>query len=71
MDETLELRLIELESRIAHHERMTEELSSVIAEQGLTIDLLTERLRRITGRMRELEAGWDRSPQDDRPPPHY
>lgn len=77
MDETsadgqpLEQRLVELEIRIAHHERMTEELSSVIAEQGRTIDLLTERVRRMTGRVRELEAGWDRSPQDDKPPPHY
>lgn len=71
MDATLELRLIELESRLAHHERMAEELSSVIAEQGQTIDLLNERVRRLMGRLREVEAGWDRSPQDDRPPPHY
>lgn len=71
MDGTLEHRLIELEIRLAHHERMTEELSSVIAEQGQTIDLLNERVRRLMGRLREVEAGWDRSPQDDRPPPHY
>lgn len=71
MDETLEQRLIELESRIAHHERMAEDLSSVIAEQGRIIDMLSERVRRMTARMREMEAGWDRSPQDDKPPPHY
>ncbi|HLO77306.1 MAG TPA: SlyX family protein [Magnetospirillum sp.] len=71
MDETLERRLVELETRIAHHERMTEELSSVIAEQGRTIDLLTDRMRRMIGRVREIEAGWERSPQDDKPPPHY
>lgn len=71
MDEKLEQRLVELETRIAHHERMTEELSSVIAEQGRTIDMLTERMRRMIGRMRDLESGWERSPQDDKPPPHY
>lgn len=71
MDGTVETRLIELEMRIAHHERMTEELSSVIAEQGRTIDVLNQQVRRLTGRLREVEAGWDRSPQDDRPPPHY
>ena len=71
MDETLEQRLIELETRIAHHERMAEDLSSVIAEQGRTIDLMAERLRRMIGRMRELEQGWERSPQDDKPPPQY
>lgn len=71
MDEALEARLIDLESRIAHYERMAEDLSSVIAEQGRTIDLLTERMRRMITRMRDMEAGWDRSPQDDKPPPHY
>ncbi|HTH17160.1 MAG TPA: SlyX family protein [Magnetospirillum sp.] len=71
MDDQVAQRLTELESRIAHHERMAEDLSSVIAEQGRTIDLLTERVRRLIERTRELEAGWDRSPQDDKPPPHY
>ncbi|MCR6632530.1 MAG: SlyX family protein [Magnetospirillum sp.] len=71
MDDRQECRLVELEARMAHHERMAEELSSVIAEQGRTIDLLGERVRRLIERVRELEAGWDRSPQDDKPPPHY
>ncbi|MGE5477332.1 MAG: SlyX family protein [Bacteroidales bacterium] len=71
MDEMLENRLVELESRIAHHERMAEDLSSVIAEQGRTIDLLTQRMQRMIARMRDMETGWERSPQDDKPPPHY
>jgi SlyX protein len=71
MDEMLENRLVELESRIAHHERMAEDLSSVIAEQGRIIDLLTQRMQRLVSRMRDMEAGWERSPQDDKPPPHY
>lgn len=71
MDEMLERRLIELESRVAHHERMAEDMSSVIADQGRTIDVLSERVRRLISRLRELEAGWERSPQDDKPPPHY
>ncbi|NFV78592.1 SlyX family protein [Magnetospirillum aberrantis] len=71
MDEMLEQRLIELETRIAYYERMAEDLSSVIADQGNLIDVLNERVRRLTGRLREVESGWDRSPQDDKPPPHY
>lgn len=70
-DEAQEQRLVDLEMRLAHHERMAEDLSAIIAEQGRTIDLMAERLRRLTERVRELEAGWERSPQDDRPPPHY
>lgn len=64
-------RLTELEIRAAHYERMAEELSSVIADQGRTLDILVERVRRLVERVRELEAGWERSPQDDKPPPHY
>jgi SlyX protein len=71
MDDALEARLIELEARLAHHERMAEDMSEVIAEQGRAIDLLTAQLRRLRERIGELEAGWERSPQDDKPPPHY
>jgi SlyX protein len=64
-------RLIALESRLTHHERMAEEMSDVVAEQQRVIDLLTAQLRRLTERMRDMAAGWSPSPQDDRPPPHY
>lgn len=64
-------RLIALEIRLTHHERMADELSDVIAEQQRTIDLLTAQLRRLTERMRDMAAGWSPSPQDEKPPPHY
>jgi len=67
----MQQRLIALETRLTHHERMAEELSDVLAEQQRTIDLLTAQLRRLNDRMREMAAGWSSSPQDDRPPPHY
>ena len=66
-----EQRLIALESRLTHHERMAEDMSDVIAEQQRTIDLLTTQLRRLGERMRDMSASWSPSPQDDRPPPHY
>jgi SlyX protein len=67
----MQQRLIALETRLTHHERMAEELSDVIADQQKTIDLLTAQLRRLTERMRDMAAGWSSSPQDDKPPPHY
>lgn len=63
-------RLTDLEIRLAHQERTIEELSDVVAAQGRAVDLLTERLRLLTERVRELES-WRPSPADDRPPPHY
>lgn len=71
MDKAVERRLIDLETRLAHHERMAEELSSVAFEQGRAIDLLTAQVRRLRDRVAMLEAGVERSPQDDKPPPHY
>ncbi|CAO3419050.1 SlyX family protein [Azospirillum doebereinerae] len=72
MDPALEQRLTDLESRVAHHERMAEEMSEVLYEQSRTIDRLTLHLRRLREQMAEVEAGGGgRSPQDDRPPPHY
>lgn len=71
MDTALEQRLTDLEIRLAHHERMAEEMSEVIFEQGRIIDRLTLQLRGMRDRLSEVEAGGGRSPQDDRPPPHY
>lgn len=71
MDADADRRVTELESRLAHHERMAEEMSLVLFEQGRIIDQLTARLRRLTQRLGELEAGPSRAPQDERPPPHY
>ncbi|SOE00734.1 SlyX family protein [Caenispirillum bisanense] len=67
----LEARLVDLEMRLAHHERMAEDLSDVIADQGRTIDRLTLQIRRLIERLLEVEAGGQGSPQDDKPPPHY
>lgn len=71
MTDTSDTRLTEMESRLAHHEHMTEDISAVLAEQGRAIDALTLQLRRLTDRIGELEAGGASSPPDDQPPPHY
>ncbi|EKV31380.1 Hypothetical protein C882_3753 [Caenispirillum salinarum AK4] len=69
--DTPEDRIVDLEIRLAHQERMAEELSDVLVEQQRTIDRLTLQLRQVAERMGDLESGWARSPQDDKPPPHY
>jgi SlyX protein len=69
--DSVEQRLIDLEMRITHHERMAEELSQVVADQGQVIDMLTARMRRLLARLQEAESGWRPSPQDEKPPPHY
>ncbi len=71
MSDPNETRITELERRLALYERMAEELSAVLAEQDKRIDILTRQVRRLTGRLLDLEAGWEPSPQDEKPPPHY
>lgn len=67
----LQDRLVALESRVAHYERMAEELSDVIARQDRAMDIMAAKLQRLIERLRSVEAGGERSPQDDKPPPHY
>ncbi|MCW2246231.1 SlyX protein [Azospirillum fermentarium] len=71
MSDDLTRRVIDLETRLAHHERMAEEMSQVIFEQGRTIDRQTAQIRRLIERLLSVESGGQRSPQDDKPPPHY
>jgi len=71
-DETaLNERITALEIRVAHYEQMAEDLSDVIARQDRVIDIMSSKLQRLIERLRSVESGGERSPQDDKPPPHY
>ena len=68
----LQQRITTLEIRLAHFEQMADELSEVIARQDRTIDIMGVKLQRLIEQLRSVESsGGERSPQDDRPPPHY
>lgn len=69
MNSDTDQRLSELEARLAHHERMAEDLSAVLIDQQRTIDLLRTQVKRLRDRVGALES--EHSQQDDRPPPHY
>ena len=64
-------RIDELKSRLAHHEKMQEELSAVIAEQGKIIDQLREQARRQNDKLRELADDMSQKAPGDVTPPHY
>ena len=69
--DVIDSRLIALETRLTHQERMAEDMSEVVAAQAQTIDMLTQQVKLLRDRLAEMAAGWSSSPQDDRPPPHY
>lgn len=63
-------RLTEVEIQLAEQERLVDELSSVLAEQWKTIDLMDKKLKALTKRFLELEE----QAQPDIPvtkPPHW
>jgi SlyX protein len=65
----MEDRLITVETRLAHFERVAEELSDIVLEQGRGIDLLKLQVQRLQEKLADL--AWEKDPVDDRPPPHY
>jgi len=64
-------RIDELESRLAHHEKMQDELSAVIAEQGKMIGQLREQAQRQNEKLREVAGDMSQKAPGDVPPPHY
>lgn len=63
---TDERRLVALELKFMHQERLLEELSGVLAEQQKEIARLTAELGALRERLRAAEE-----PVPNEPPPHY
>ena len=61
---------IALQERLAHLERLTEELSDVLAAQSREIDVLTRRVAMLMQREAERQAGEGQDTPITRPP-HY
>jgi SlyX protein len=61
-----------IEERLAHLERLTDELNDIVAKQGREIDVLTRRVEMLMQReaAREQEGGGGIVLGDERPP-HY
>jgi SlyX protein len=70
-DESLEMRLVEIEHRLAHAERTAEDLSGIVAKQSTEIETLNRKVALLTQRLQDSGAPWEGSPQDNKPPPHY
>ena len=69
--DSLTQRLIDIERRLAHSERMTEDLSAIVAKQAAEISVLNQKIALMTQRLKESAGAWDPSPRDSELPPHY
>jgi SlyX protein len=71
LEENMEERIERLESLVALQDRTIEKLSDSLFEQQQQIADMEKQIRRIGGKIRELDASLDQSGGIDAPPPHY
>ena len=67
----MEERIERLESLVALQDRTMEKLNDSLAEQQQQIIDLEKLVRRLAGKIRELDADMEQSGGFDVPPPHY
>ena len=70
-DETLNARLVELETRFAYQEEALQVLSAEVARQARHIEQLEALCRELIERARNNEGGVFRGTPADEVPPHY
>lgn len=69
MDESA--RIEDLEVKVAHLEKATQDLSDVLWQQQRQIDQLIEGLGQLVGRVEALVGTLPTDPPADEKPPHY
>lgn len=64
-------RIEALEVRIAHQERVIEDLNASVTEQWKRLDGLAKQVERMTDRLQRVEDTTPGAEGPDPPPPHY
>lgn len=71
IEQHLELRLVELESRLAFQEEALAELSDALAESRAETARTADLLRRALDDMKQSRGEFFADPSSEPPPPHY
>jgi len=64
-------RIVTLEVRVAHQDRVIEDLNTLVTEQWKQIDALAKQVERMTDRLQRVEENSPSSDAPEPPPPHY
>jgi SlyX protein len=64
-------RIDALEMRIAHQDRIIEDLNTSVTAQWRQIDDLTKQIERMGQRLQQVEDNVPPSGESEPPPPHY
>jgi SlyX protein len=64
-------RIESLEARIAHQDRIIEDLNTAVTDQWKQIETLTKQVARMVERLQSVEESVPPSGAPEPPPPHY
>jgi SlyX protein len=68
--EALNTRIDTLETRLAHQDRMLEDLNATITDQWKRIESLTRQIARLDEQLQDVRDGAGPAGEQE-PPPHY
>jgi SlyX protein len=69
--EATEARLDTLETRVAHQDRMIEDLNSTITDQWKQIEALSRQVKRLDAQLQDVRDSGGSPGEQEPPPPHY
>ena len=64
-------RIVALEVRVTHQDRVIEDLNALVTEQWKQIEALAKQVERMADRLRRVEDNVPAPDTPDPPPPHY
>jgi SlyX protein len=71
MEDKLENRVIELETKFTFQEDLLGELNKIVADQQYQIERLAKSLKTITDHLKDASQGGGGNFSGDEKPPHY
>ncbi|OOF58623.1 SlyX family protein [Rodentibacter myodis] len=71
IQQMLENRIAELETKVAFQEQLLEELNQALVQQQFDMDKMQMQLRYIAGKLKDFQPSNIASQAEETPPPHY
>lgn len=71
IQQMLENRIAELETKVAFQEQLLEELNQALVQQQFDLDKMQLQLRYVASKLKDIQPSNIASLAEETPPPHY